>query len=74
MFLKNRSIFSKIKRSKVTDYAALTDLKKRFPTIDIAYLKNEIDGSLNSENAGCYHNDQLLGYLLARTMMEASFL
>ena len=27
MFLKNRNISSKIKRSKVTDYAALNDLK-----------------------------------------------
>ena len=27
VFLKNRNIFSKIKRSKVTDYAALSQLQ-----------------------------------------------
>ena len=29
----------------------LTDLKKRFPAIDITYLKSENAGSLKSENA-----------------------
>ena len=31
MFLKNINISSKIKRSKVTDYAALTSVLKAFP-------------------------------------------
>ena len=37
MFLKNRNISSKIMRSKVTDYAALTcankDYNKKFPSM-----------------------------------------
>ena len=40
VFLKNRNIISKIKRSKVTDYAALT-LVLLNP--DLCYFKNTID-------------------------------
>ena len=38
MFLKNRNISSKIKRSKVTDYAALNKLNLKFEFKAIASL------------------------------------
>ena len=50
MFLKNRNISSKIKRSKVTDYSALSklvidmdisDLQKEDSMIEIQRLKNK---------------------------------
>ena len=46
MFLKNRNISSKIKRSKVTDYAALNDFGKR----------NEMQGLLSPYPIGLIHS------------------
>ena len=45
MFLKNRNIISKIKRSKVTDDAALNKLffKKKYETRYISTLVNSMD-------------------------------
>ena len=44
MFLKNRNISSKIKRSKVTDYAALKDKKKEYG--DLVGLMNHLAHSM----------------------------
>ena len=42
MFLKNRNISSKIKRSKVTDYAALTAISWLF-VIQLKFLPRGVD-------------------------------
>ena len=49
MFLKNRNISSKIKRSKVTDYAALICFDKRtknFLTIRVFAIIGELDWNI----------------------------
>ena len=37
MFLKNKNIIFKIRRSKVTDYAALSERKETYHSIDKCY-------------------------------------
>ena len=49
MFLKNRNIISKIRRSKVTDYAALSNFQRK---IAIIYLSISVNMSLGAQKIG----------------------
>ena len=61
MFLKNRNIISKMKRSKVTDYAALNLKNKESADVNNRHLKHHLNLSslltLISRNAINYVKD-----------------
>ena len=70
MFLKNRNISSKIKRSKVTDYAALRNNSQgaRFLKIDLAQLSRQ--KRFDFRNSKNYTSTTFLGTSYSQIVVE----
>ena len=73
MFLKNRNISSKIKRSKVTDYAALNDTPTSSPSLQAVMAMSWVGHfsvvTLRVNTSGTFHRT---GYLMLNHFVDTT--